>query len=32
MKDPTARQLGRTVARELTRGLLGVFGFGGRRR
>jgi DNA helicase HerA-like ATPase len=28
-KDPLARQIGRTVARELTRGLLGVFGLGG---
>ena len=31
-KDPLARQIGRTVARELTRGLLGVFGLGGARR
>ena len=31
-KDPMARQIGRTVARELTRGLLGVFGLGGARR
>ena len=29
-KDPLARQIGRTVARELTRGLLGVLGLGGR--
>ncbi|HMX39997.1 MAG TPA: DUF853 family protein [Saprospiraceae bacterium] len=28
-KDPMARQIGRTVARELTRGLLGVLGLGG---
>ncbi|MCL4134015.1 UNVERIFIED_CONTAM: hypothetical protein GTU68_030499 [Idotea baltica] len=28
----TTRQIGRTVARELTRSLLGVFGLGGRRR
>lgn len=28
-KDPLARQIGRTVARELTRGLLGVLGIGG---
>ncbi|MBL7809234.1 MAG: DUF853 family protein [Saprospiraceae bacterium] len=28
-KDPLARQIGRTVARELTRGLLGVLGLGG---
>jgi len=32
VKDPLARQIGRTVARELTRGLLGVFGLGGARR
>jgi DNA helicase HerA-like ATPase len=31
-KDPLARQIGRTVARELTRGLLGVFGLGGAKR
>jgi hypothetical protein len=31
-KDPLARQIGRTVARELTRGLLGVLGLGGSRR
>jgi DNA helicase HerA-like ATPase len=31
-KDPLARQIGRTVARELTRGLLGVLGLGGARR
>ncbi len=30
--DPLTRQVGRTVARELTRGLLGILGFGGRRR
>jgi uncharacterized protein len=29
VKDPMARQIGRTVARELTRGLLGVLGLGG---
>jgi len=28
-KDPLTRQIGRTVAREITRGLLGVFGLGG---
>lgn len=28
-KDPLTRQIGRTVARELTRGLLGVLGLGG---
>lgn len=28
-KDPLTRQIGRTVARELTRGLLGVLGWGG---
>lgn len=27
-----ARQIGRTIAREISRGLLGVFGLGGRRR
>ncbi len=27
--NPTTRQIGRTLARELTRGLLGVLGFGG---
>jgi uncharacterized protein len=32
VKDPLARQIGRTVARELTRGLLGVLGLGGTRR
>lgn len=32
VKDPLARQIGRTVARELTRGLLGVLGLGGARR
>lgn len=32
VKDPLARQIGRTVARELTRGLLGVLGIGGARR
>jgi uncharacterized protein len=29
--DPLARQIGRTVARELTRGLLGILGLGGAR-
>ncbi len=29
LKSTTARQVGRTVARELTRGLLGVLGIGG---
>ncbi len=29
MDNPMARQVGRTVARELTRGLLGVLGLGG---
>ena len=29
--SPLARQVGRTVVRELTRGLLGVFGLGGSR-
>ena len=29
ISDPTTRQIGRTVARELTRGLLGVLGIGG---
>lgn len=29
LTSTTARQVGRTVARELTRGLLGVLGFGG---
>lgn len=28
-KDPLTRQIGRTVARELTRGILGVLGLGG---
>ncbi len=28
----TTRQIGRTIARELTRGILGTFGLGGRRR
>ncbi len=28
-KDPLARQIGRTITRELTRGLLGVLGLGG---
>ncbi len=32
LEDPLTRQIGRTVARELTRGLLGVLGVGGRRR
>lgn len=30
--SPMTRQVGRTIARELTRGLLGVLGLGGRRR
>jgi hypothetical protein len=30
MDDPLTRQVGRTVARELTRGLLGILGFGRR--
>ncbi len=30
LENPMARQVGRTVARELTRGLLGVLGLGGR--
>ena len=29
LNSPTTRQIGRTVARELTRGLLGVLGIGG---
>lgn len=29
MSNPTTKQIGRTVARELTRGLLGVLGLGG---
>ncbi|MBK6931751.1 MAG: DUF853 family protein [Saprospirales bacterium] len=29
INNPTTRQIGRTVARELTRGLLGVLGLGG---
>ena len=29
ISNPTTRQIGRTVARELTRGLLGVLGIGG---
>lgn len=32
LQDPLTRQIGRTVARELTRGLLGVLGLGGRSR
>ena len=32
INSPTTRQIGRTVARELTRGLLGVLGMGGSRR
>ncbi|HMG14684.1 MAG TPA: helicase HerA-like domain-containing protein [Saprospiraceae bacterium] len=32
LSDHTTRQIGRSVARELTRGLLGVLGLGGRRR
>lgn len=30
-KNPMIRQVGRTVAREITRGILGAFGFGKRR-
>ncbi len=30
MSNTTTRQIGRTIARELTRGLLGVFGIGGK--
>lgn len=32
MNNTTTRQIGRTIAREFTRGLLGVLGMGGRRR
>ncbi|MEN0006227.1 MAG: helicase HerA-like domain-containing protein, partial [Bacteroidota bacterium] len=32
MDNPTTRQMGRTIARELTRGLLGVLGLGGKTR
>ncbi len=32
MNSTVTRQIGRTVARELTRGILGVFGLGGRTR
>ncbi|MFT5766095.1 MAG: DNA helicase HerA-like ATPase [Saprospiraceae bacterium] len=32
MTSTTTRQIGRTIARELTRGLLGVLGIGGKRR
>lgn len=32
ISNPTTRQIGRTIARELTRGLLGVLGLGGKRR
>lgn len=32
INSPTTRQIGRTVARELTRGILGVLGIGGKRR
>jgi len=32
LTSTTARQVGRTVAREVTRGLLGVLGIGGTRR
>lgn len=32
LNSTTTRQIGRTVAREITRGLLGVLGVGGRRR
>jgi len=32
LDDPLTRQVGRTVAREVTRGLLGVLGIGARRR
>ncbi len=31
-KSPLAKQIGRTLVREITRGILGVFGVGGRRR
>ena len=30
LNNTTTRQIGRTVAREITRGLLGVLGIGGR--
>lgn len=32
INSPLSRQVGRTLAREITRGLLGVLGFGGRRK
>ncbi|HEX9667624.1 MAG TPA: hypothetical protein VGA95_13835 [Thermodesulfobacteriota bacterium] len=32
MDSTVTRQVGRTVARELSRGILGVFGLGGRTR
>ena len=32
MSNTTTRQIGRTIARELTRGLLGVLGIGGKSR
>lgn len=32
LSNPTTRQIGRSVARELTRGLLGVLGLGGSKR
>lgn len=32
MSSPLAKQVGRTLVRELTRGLLGAFGFGAKRR
>jgi DNA helicase HerA-like ATPase len=32
ISNPTTRQVGRTIARELTRGLLGVLGIGGKRK
>ena len=32
INSPLSKQVGRTLAREITRGLLGVLGFGGRRK
>lgn len=32
INSPLSKQIGRTLTREITRGLLGVLGFGGRRR
>ena len=32
LKSPVARQVGSTLVREITRGLLGAFGFGGRKK